>query len=66
MFPFIWNEMEFRPCPRAAIFALWPFMQVQRIDFDTAQEINDGGDMMPPAVITFNLGVKYLQKRGLL
>lgn len=41
-------------------------MQVSRIGIDAFRQLNDGGDLMLPSVVTANLGLKYLERKGLL
>jgi hypothetical protein len=43
-----------------------PNMQVSRIGIDAFRQLNDGGDLMLPSVVTANLGLKYLERKGLL
>eukprot|EP00983_Pelagomonas_calceolata_P033868 1061314-Pelagomonas_calceolata.AAC.1 len=41
-----------------------PWTQVKRVGMEEFRNLNDGGDLMLPSMVTANLALKYLEKRG--
>eukprot|EP00200_Dunaliella_tertiolecta_P006050 CAMPEP_0202358498 /NCGR_PEP_ID=MMETSP1126-20121109/12143_1 /ASSEMBLY_ACC=CAM_ASM_000457 /TAXON_ID=3047 /ORGANISM="Dunaliella tertiolecta, Strain CCMP1320" /LENGTH=201 /DNA_ID=CAMNT_0048951675 /DNA_START=186 /DNA_END=791 /DNA_ORIENTATION=- len=40
------------------------FIEVKRVGMEEFRNLNDGGDLMLPSMVTANLALKYLEKRG--